>query len=92
MHQQFQFFVLFAVAENIPSTGRGLSLKPHPRLFSQNQGAGQIVVFGRLGVKSIMAAHDTSGAIKIFIQRDFSLGTAVRFSTEMPRELMGKVS
>ena len=30
-------------------------------------------------------------ARKIFIQRDYSLGTAVRFSTEFPRELIGKV-
>lgn len=29
---------------------------------------------------------------KIFIQRDYSFGTGVRFSTELPRELMGKVS
>lgn len=28
---------------------------------------------------------------KIFIQRDYSFGTGVRFSTEVPRELMGKV-
>ena len=29
---------------------------------------------------------------KIFIQRDYSRGTGVRFSTEFPRELTGKVS
>lgn len=29
---------------------------------------------------------------KIFIQRDYSYGTAVRFSTDFPRELGGKVS
>lgn len=28
---------------------------------------------------------------KIFIQRDYSRGTAVRFATEFPRELTGKV-
>lgn len=33
-----------------------------------------------------------SSTKKIFIQRDFSFGTAVRFSTELPRELEGKVS
>ena len=31
-------------------------------------------------------------ARKIFIQRDYSLGTAVRFSTDFPRELTGKVA
>ena len=29
---------------------------------------------------------------KIFIQRDYSHGTGVRFSTDFPRELTGKVS
>ena len=29
---------------------------------------------------------------KIFIQRDYSFGTAVRFSTDFPRELSGKVT
>ena len=33
-----------------------------------------------------------SAARKIFIQRDFSFGTGVRFSNELPRELVGKVS
>lgn len=28
---------------------------------------------------------------KIFIQRDYSRGTAVRFATDFPRELTGKV-
>ena len=37
-----------------------------------------------------MAAPDS--VRKIFIQRDFSFGTAVRFSMELPRELAGKVS
>jgi len=29
---------------------------------------------------------------KIFIQRDYSRGTAVRFATDFPRELTGKVN
>lgn len=32
-----------------------------------------------------------SAARKIFIQRDFSFGTGVRFSNELPGELVGKV-
>ena len=28
---------------------------------------------------------------KIFIQRDYNYGTGVRFSTDFPRELTGKV-
>lgn len=35
---------------------------------------------------------DTQSTRKIFIQRDFTYGTAVKFSTELPRELVGKVS
>jgi len=35
---------------------------------------------------------DRRNVRKIFIQRDYTWGTAVRFSTDFPRELTGKVS
>ena len=34
---------------------------------------------------------DRRNVRKIFIQRDYSRGTGVRFSTDFPRELTGKV-
>ena len=41
----------------------------------------------------IMAADQSNMSMrKIFIQRDYAYGTGVRFSTEFPRELTGKVS
>ena len=34
---------------------------------------------------------DRRNVRKIFVQRDYSRGTGVRFSTDFPRELTGKV-
>ena len=56
-------------------------------------------IFGRFYVRSMtregksrQPVTSTTGLQKIFIQRDFSQGTAVQFQTKFPQELEGRVS
>jgi len=51
-------------------------------------GISQLLIF----CSSICRGYDMeSSSRKIFVQRDYTFGTAVKFSTELPRELNGKV-
>ena len=48
-------------------------------------------VWSKVWQRRAEAAMDRRNVRKIFIQRDYSRGTGVRFSTDFPRELTGKV-